>query len=59
MKKLHFDRGYYQCGDDVLGWLNSLDSSGMEVKDLRSAIWHFILGAQPNDPSRYSNEEKD
>jgi hypothetical protein len=58
-KNFHFNRGFYECGDDIMFWLNSLDTSEMEIKDLRSAIWHFILERRPNDTSGYSDKEKD
>ena len=43
-----FNKGYYQFGDDIMHWLNALDSSDMTVRDFRSALWHFILESKPN-----------
>lgn len=47
-----FREGYYQCGDDVMNWLNSLDSSEMTVTDFRNALNHFVLTIRP-DFTRY------
>lgn len=40
--------------DDLMNWLNALDSSEMEAKDVRSAVCHWALeyrGSQPPAPS--------
>ena len=39
--------GFYEAGDNLLHWLNSLDSSEMSVKDFRSALVHKILEMSP------------
>jgi hypothetical protein len=44
---IEYSRGFYQFGDDILNWLNSLDSTEMEAKDVRSAITHKILDMRP------------
>ena len=43
-----FREGYFLCGDDIMNWINSCDSSEMTITDFRSALWHHILDARPN-----------
>ena len=35
--------GFYEAGDNILSWMNSVDSSEMSVKDFRKALTHKIL----------------
>lgn len=59
IRKFHFNQGYYQCQDDLIIWLNALDTSEMEVKDFRSALWHHLMETRPSEPRGDSNEEED
>ena len=51
--------GFYEAGDEVLHWLNSLDTEGMTVKELRSEIVHKILIMRPQNGSRAATRAKE
>jgi len=40
-------RSYMQAMDDVMNFLNSLDSSEMSPKEVRSAVYSFCMEARP------------
>lgn len=44
-----FNRGYYKATDDLMHWLNALDTEGMSVKDLRKEINLWSVTVIAND----------
>ncbi len=47
-----FNNGYWAATDDILSWINSVDSGDMLVKDFRSAINKRILDMRPPKDER-------
>lgn len=61
-----YREGYFQCGDDIMNWINAQDSSEMTVKEFRSLLWTKILDCRPDyrnysysDTRRNPNKEED
>lgn len=59
--KQGYSLGFYDAGDKIVQWLNSLDTSEMTVKDFRNALYHYVIEMRPNnnDCRRYFTEEED
>jgi hypothetical protein len=39
--------GYYDAADEMMNFINQLDTSGMNAADVRSAIYHKCLEMKP------------
>lgn len=39
--------GFYEAGDAIMQWVNSLDISEMSVKDFRKQLNTFIMDIRP------------
>ena len=59
MTNIEYACGFYDLGDLIVNHLNSLDSSEITTKELRSEIVKFILEAKLNDARRHFNETED
>lgn len=40
----------WEFADKLMNWLNALDSSEMQAKDVRSAVYHWVLDFRPQKP---------
>jgi len=51
--------GFYEAGDQILGWLNSLDTEHMTMQQLRSELVHKILIMRPINGSRAATRSQE
>lgn len=42
-----YNNGYYSAGEELMGWINSLDTSDFTVKKLRKYINYKVLDMRP------------